>query len=322
MIIALCFLPVYIFSIPDRDARGNHTQNYLHLQGKIQISLSKIHYNYGDNIFLNFSVTNSGNEILRIFPVEKKFTTFQVVILDENNEKVKRSEEGDFSEEIRTKKTSIVNLAGDEVKEILLNANETYSRKLNLTRNFDLKPGKKYYVQGYFYPNFLEENVFLKSKNTAFFYIENKKDEEFVPKLPTGDLRNEGISPEETIFLFLGAEMKKNWENYFKYIDFSEYILSYDRFSRDFTESDPESKQVVLESFKRHLTETKSGILKYYKVLSVNRINPTVSRVNVYVEREQERIPSRFEYQYTLKKSEEEPTPFWKISNLIVKVRK
>jgi len=320
--LVLCCYPLSLFSLPARDARGNHTQNFLHLQGKVSIKLSKAHYHFGDEIALTFSVTNTGKEAVRIYPVEKDFTTFQIVVTDENDEKARRMDDMKLQSSVVSRKSSIVNLAGDAVKEIILNSDETYSKKLQLTDLFDLKPGKKYFVQGYFYPKFQEENLFLKSRNTAFFHLEKRKEEQFVPKLPSGDLNAEGISPEETIFLFLAAEMKKNWENYFKYINFNDYILSYDRFSREFTDSEPESKQVVIESFKRYLTESKSGTLKYYKVISANKINSSISKVNVYIEREQDRVPARYEYQYTLKKSDENQSQFWKISNLIVKVRK
>ena len=124
------------------------------------------------------------------------------------------------------------------------------------------------------------------------------------------------------MYLFLGAELKKNWNHYFKYIYFPEFILGYTKFANEYTSAESGYKDIVVDEFKKYLTESRSGKITYYKITSAEEINPMMSRVYVHVERELNRIPSRFEYQYTLKKTDDTMKGFWKISGVVVKVKK
>jgi len=47
-----------------------------------------------------------------------------------------------------------------------------------------------------------------------------------------------------------------------------------------------------------------------------------MAKVYVHVEREINRIPSKFEYQYVLKKTDDTMKGFWKISGVVVRVKK
>ncbi|MCE9499103.1 MAG: hypothetical protein K8R21_01085 [Leptospira sp.] len=319
------FLSQILNAFPDRDARGNYSENTLHLQSKVNLKLSGISFKSGDDIHVDFSIRNTGNEVLRIFPAEGNFTTYQLVLVDENDEYAKRRDfiPEEQKDRVLSRRNKSVNLVGDAVKEIIIHKGETFTKRFRINDLFELIPGKKYFVSGYFYPNYTEDTkAFIKSENVSHFFIDTRKDGSFYPKFPDSDLGTEGLTPEETIFLFLGAEMKKNWENYFKFISFPEFIMAYDRFSGEYINSDVRMKQALVEDFKKYLTEARSGRLKYYKVLSADKINSSLSKVNVYVEREQERIPSRFEYQYTLRKGEDALNGFWKISGVVVKVKR
>jgi hypothetical protein len=326
------FVPFYIilgilvshslFSFPDRDARGERVENFIALQSKISVSLTKRSYEAGERIPLTFSITNTGKEVVRIFPSFDFRYSFQIIVKDENDRILTPIEDPDFPDPILKRRTTIVNLVGDENKEVSLHRNESFSKTIYLDEHYQFLPDQKFYITGYFYPNYTEDkSAFLRSQNTVGFLYQN-------PKLQRKESVNRqmtesgGLSPEEIIFLFLGAEMKKRWEYHFKWIDFSEYILAYDRYSSAYAEANVGERETIIEDFKEYLTESPSGALKYFKVMSVDYPSKRDARVQVYVERMMGRFKTRYEYIYTLRQEEGSRVGFWQIKNLLVKVKK
>jgi len=312
-----------MYAVPDRDARGERVENFTALQSRIKIQLPQRNFLEGERIPLQYSITNSGKEVVRLFPAGDYRYSFQIIIKDEDDRLVSPLEDPDFQDPILKRRSTVLNLVGDENKEITLHRHETFSKSIYLDELYSFQPGHKYFITGYFYPNYTEDKQsFLRSENTAsFLYQKNKRDRNF--SISTQNNSEFGrITPEETIFLFLGAEMKKNWESHFKWIDFSEYILNYDRFSAIFVDSPVSERDSIIEEFKDYLTTAPSGVLKYYKVLSVDYPSQNNARVQVYVERMQGRFKSRYEYSYSMQKDDKNRTEFWQIKNLLVKVKK
>jgi hypothetical protein len=307
------------------DVRGNRTENYLELQGRASIRLNKMYYKHGDEVILEFTVKNFGNEPMRVFPTLVPLKSYQFLITDENDESVV-PKENLFVEDTKLKRRNkVVNLVGDDVKEVIIHKGESFSRKINLSEYYEFQPGKKYYVTGFFYPNYWEDSsVSLKTENNSIFVLESKKPE--LPSRRPENLENKqnGLTPEEVIHLFLSAEMKKNWENYFKYLHLPEYIHAYPKFSKEYADShsDHDYQVLVLEEFKKYLMDSVSGKLTYYKIVKREEPSTGLARVSVYVERELNRFPSKYEYIYTLKQNNDTLRGFWKISSVVVKVRR
>lgn len=311
-----------LFAFPDRDARGERVDNFVALQSKISLTLTKRSYEAGERIPLTFTVTNTGKEVVRIFPSFDFRYSFQIIVKDENDRILTPIEDPDFPDPILKRRTTIVNLVGDENKEISLHRNESFSKTIYLDEYYQFLADQKFYITGYFYPNYAEDkSAFLRSQNTVGFLFQNSKQikKESVNRQIT---ENGGLSPEEIIFLFLGAEMKKRWEYHFKWIDFSEYILAYDRYSSAYAEASVGERETIIEDFKEYLTESPSGVLKYFKVMSVDFPSKRDARVQVYVERMMGRFKTRYEYIYTLRQEEGNRVGFWQIKNLLVKVKK
>lgn len=318
----ILFLCRSLLAYPEVDARGNYSENFLGLQGKVSIKLNSMNYKPDDDIWVDITVKNYGNEVIRFYPTTENLRTYQFVITDENDE-VLPPRETLRLEELKSAKIKHFNLSGDKVKEIIIHKGESFTKRLNLTDYYEFQLGKKYFVTSYFYPNYLEDrDSFAKSENQSIFMVEKKKEERAFKRIQENDVVKDGLSPEEVIFLFLGAELKKNWGNYFKYIYFPEYILAYNKFSSEYVAADPSTKDIVVDEFKRYLSENRSGKLTYYKVLSTEMPGAGIARVNVHVERELKRLPSKFEYQYTLKKTDETMKGFWKITGVVVRVKK
>ncbi|MGV3666218.1 MAG: hypothetical protein ACO1NV_08805 [Leptospira bouyouniensis] len=316
------FLSFSLFAFPDRDARGERIDNFVALQSKISLNLTKRSYEAGERIPLTFTVTNTGKEVVRIFPSFDFRYSFQIIVKDGNDRILTPIEDPDFPDPILKRRTTIVNLVGDENKEVSLHRNESFSKTIYLDEHYRFLPDQKFYITGYFYPNYTEDkSAFLRSQNTVGFLFQNSKVER---KESAGRQLTEssGLSPEEIIFLFLGAEMKKRWEYHFKWIDFSEYILAYDRYSSAYAEANIGEQETIIEDFKEYLTESPSGTLKYFKVMNVDYPSKRDARVQVYVERMMGRFKTRYEYIYTLRQEEGSRVGFWQIKNLLVKVKK
>ncbi|GBF49005.1 hypothetical protein LPTSP4_05120 [Leptospira ryugenii] len=312
-----------LYAFPDRDARGESIENFLALQGKIHLELPKRNFEERERIALEYSIRNTGKEVVRIFPAGDYRYSFQILIKDGEDRLLAPLEDPEFHDPILKRRTTIVNLVGDANKEIILHKGESFSRTIYLDELYAFEPGKKYYVTGYFYPNYTEDKRnFLRSENTVSFLLQSRPKEKVssLIQLPGQEITK--LSPEETLFLFLGSEMKKNWEGHFKWIHFPEYILNYDRFSTIYSESPVGEREAIIQEFKEYLTSSPSGVLKYFKILSVEYPSVRDARVLVYVERMQGRFKSRYEYQYSLHLDMNDRSALWQIKNVLVKVKK
>lgn len=310
-----------LYAFPDRDARGDRTENHLALQSVIKLSFPKRSFGPGERIPLQFSIANTGKEVIRFFPASDHRLSFQLVVKDKDNRIISPIDDPEFPDPLWKRKTTVVTLVGDENKEIILHRHETFSKTIYLDEHYNLSLDADYFVTGYFYPNYTEDKqAFLRSLNTAHFHLQKNTREEtgFVKQ----NIAGMDITPEETIFLFLGAEMKKNWESHFKWVDFPEYILAYDKFSTSYLDANSSERDQIVEDFKEYLTESPSGILKYFKVLSVDYPSKSDARVSVYVERMMGRFKTRYEYIYIMKKMDVMSKGLWQIKTVMVKVKK
>lgn len=320
LFVGLCVLAVSLQAYPKRDVRGEMSENFFKSQARISLKLRKQLYSEEDSIPLQIRIKNEGPEVLKLYPNALDWEhTYRLVLKDSDNRKIGESDQDQLNP-VQTRRNHVENLVGAGVKEIILHPGETFTREVNLEQRFQLEPGKKYFVTCYFYPNPSEApDTFVRANNTPYFHLKRKSYESFRPSFPEAE---ETLAPEEVVYLFLGAEMKKNWPRYFKWIYFPEYIHDYETFSETFDRAEPEEKAAVLEGFKKYLTESNSGVIKYYKVTGKRRITDEEYQVRVFVERELNRIPVRFEYIFTLRNDETTPAGLWKIFHVIAKVRK
>ncbi len=312
-----------LLAYPEFDARGNSSENFIGLQGKVHLKLSKMSYLPGEEIWADVTIRNYGNEVIRFYPAMPEIKTFQFAVTDENDSSLPLKDRHLMEDKVLKRRNTTVNLVGDSVKEIIIHKGESFTRRINLSEYFEFNPGKSYYVTGYFYPNSVEDgNHFLRTENKGIFFLENRRKEHRHKKYETESVKDSDVTPEEIVHLFLSAEMKKNWTNYFKYIHFDQFINSYPNFSKEYAEADASGKEEITEEFKRFLKEEKAGKLSYYKVTEKNFVSPSLVKVHVNAEREMGRSPAKYEYIYTLRKADEGYSRIWKITNVIVKVRR
>ncbi|EMM70504.1 hypothetical protein LEP1GSC038_1173 [Leptospira weilii str. 2006001855] len=210
ILLAILLTPSFLLAFPKRDARGSVSENYLKQQGIITLDLKKIHYRENDKIPVKMSITNTGNEVIRIFPSGRDLESYRVVVRDENGNQIPERDEEKRIDPVLKRKNTIESLEGKEIKEIILHKDEVFSKEIDLNSRFDLEPGKKYFVTAYFHPNIQEmPALFIRSRNQPYFFYEEKHGEPVLLSIPEKDPTADGLEPEEVIHLFLGSEKKK-----------------------------------------------------------------------------------------------------------------
>lgn len=86
------------------------------------------------------SITNTGEEVVRIFPSGRDLESYRIVVRDEDGNQIPEKDEEKRTESKR--RNTIQSLEGKEVKEIILHKDEVFSKEIDLNSKFDLDPGK------------------------------------------------------------------------------------------------------------------------------------------------------------------------------------
>lgn len=140
LLVILYLISSILFSFPKRDTRGSVSENYLKQQGIITLDLKKIHYRENDRIPVKMSITNTGEEVVRIFPSGRDLESYRIVVRDEDGNQIPEKDEEKRTESKR--RNMIQSLEGKEIKEIILHKDEVFSKEIDLNSRFDLNPGK------------------------------------------------------------------------------------------------------------------------------------------------------------------------------------
>ncbi|MCB1305609.1 MAG: hypothetical protein KDK37_15080 [Leptospiraceae bacterium] len=298
------------------NARGDDSINTVQRYTTIDLKLKQYRFDAGQSIVLHFRVTNSGYQTMRIYPFEPAEKTYQFEVLDEKGFELKpmTPEEGS---QLDLERKAVVNLAGQHVREIILQPGESFERKIDLTKYYNLRPGQTYRVTGYFFPD-ARHNIFLRSRDSVELHINSEKSK-YVFQKPELQQEEDGLSPEETVYLFLSAEMRRNWKNYLKYLDLPRYITSYDRFSGRYASASPADRAIILQEFSRYLTSDPTDQLRRFRILTTKR-SEVSDRAEVTVEalRMSGGYRVAYEYTYTLERARQEG--FWKIIHVVARV--
>ncbi|MCS7204080.1 MAG: hypothetical protein NZ853_00110 [Leptospiraceae bacterium] len=315
----MVFFVFSLFGRSTRNVHGKYTIDDIQKHLVFQIQTERNLYQANELIPVSFQIQNQGFLSFRFY-VNQKFTeSFYIEILDANGKEIQEQVEvlnhPDF-EITSLQKNLVENLNGNPVKEILLHPNEIF------TKTFYIKnlPVGEYRIVGYFIPYSYDENyksqLRFVSKNRITLTITEEQsvfrfvDDQEIPK--------EAIpSPDEVVYLFLMAEYYKNWDNYFKYIELQDFILSYELFERDYRRADIKTKQNLLNEFKNFLKNQPIDPIIRFQIKEVHYLQPHVAKVFVEVLRGKPGYKVEYLYEYELKRKE-----YWKIHHVIVAVQK
>ncbi len=319
-----------VMASPDLDVRGMPTVNQWSRYASIELVFEKTRFQYGESIAINFRIKNDGYQIFRIYPSTDGNSGFDIMLLDNQGREVARRADVDRREKLREMgEKDVITLTGKHVKEVILHPGEVYERRLMLDDFFELKPGKKYRVAGYFYPD-ARYDFFVRSKNTVPITIDSSRMDPY-RQMDTADPATESstsLTAEETVYLFLSAEMRGHWKNYLKYLDLEKYITVYDRFASRFALASPEQRPVILRQFRQYLTGRPADRLVRFKVIETIPEKGPDGRVladgktvvRAIGTRESNGYRIRYEYNYTLEKSDPAYPGFWKIVRVDAKI--
>lgn len=312
---------------PVLDVRGRPTVNNFSRYGDVFIEFKKTVYNPGEEIPVKFHVRNRGYRAIRIYPSLIPNKTFQFLVIDRQGRELPIEFDRERSEK-REHGERNVNLQGEDVKEIILHPGESYNKTIHLRDYFRFAPGKEYRIAGYFYPDF-RRDYFVRSVNMARLRIAEDPDvryfrrgeyEYFSDSVPE-------LSAEETVFLFLSAEMRGNWKNCMKFLDLRKYIHSYDRFASKYVLASEADKPGILRQFEKFLMTRPDNRLRHFKIQkkefdrneSGEIIETGRAYVTVRAERESRGYSVFFDYRFTLEKVTQREG-FWKIIHVTANI--
>ncbi len=307
-------------AVPRLDTRGDSTVNEWSRYSGVRLETKKSRFHSGEDIEVRFRITNKGYRAFRFYPSQEEHQSYQFLVLDKNGrelpvkmnyESVRRREKGEHH---------ILTLEREPVKEIILEPGESFERKIFLNDYYDLSPDQEYRLTGYFYPD-ARHDFAVKTENRIRLFVDRRSPDLRDLKGSSGSSDSEKpyLSPEETVHLFLSAELSRNWNQYLKYLDLESFILAYDRFAYRFSGADEKGRYVILEEFRDFLRNPPSRLLRYritgttYEKRSDGSPIPDGrSYVRVNAERYSDGVRTRYEYIYTLEKNIE-AEGFWKI---------
>ena len=251
---------------PRRDVRGVPTINQFSRYGEATLKFRKTLYEPGEKIPVTFRIRNRGYTTIRIYPSLRPNRSFQFLVTDRNGREVPlRFNSAAHQRREHGRRT--VNHLGEAVKEVILHPGESFQKVIFLNDFYQLEPGRRYRIRGYFYPD-ARNGFFVRTVNMSLLRIARNRELNYRTRGSQDFFRDSlpAISPEETVFLFLSAEMRRNWRNYMKYLDLRKYIMAYDRFASKYAAASQLEKPILLRRFERFLTGEPADRLKSFRI--------------------------------------------------------
>ncbi len=313
-----------LFAQVDRDPRGDRTVDFWSRYGAVELEFERITFSANEDIPVRFRVSNRGYRVIRIYPSARPLSTFRFLVTNRQGQEIPVHFNSRQFNNRELGDRTVVNLQGEMVKEIVLHPGESLEKTLYLNDFYRLEAGREYRISAYFYPD-QRDQYFVRSAGISRIRIDERRSDgrrdgpENVD-LPDGG-RTPELSPEETVYLFLSAEMRRNWKNYLKYLDLPQYITAYDRFASRYVQARGHERPDVLRSFADYLTGDPANRLVRFRIEAVEperdgdgRVLPNGrSFVKVKATRESDGFTARYEYTYTLEPGRGRSEGFWKI---------
>lgn len=309
------------------DPRGDQSLNNWSRYGSLRLEIDRTRFSSDEDIAIRIKVKNRGYQTIRIYPYANPRQTFQFFLSDEQGREIPQQFDPEAWEK-RERGSAIVDLKKQRVKEIILGPEESFEKILYLNDFYDLEANRNYRLWLYFYPgkNPGQSNFFVRSENLVTFYIDKKRSQKKYHAFPK-EVEDLALSPEETVYLFLSAEMQKNWPHYLKYLDLKKYITAYNHYASRYLEAEPRERGFILEQFSTFLISEPAARLKSFRVLDAK---PERGRdrtliedgryfVRVMAVREKQAYLKRYEYIYALER-QRRAKGFWKIVHVEAKL--
>lgn len=306
-----------------RNPGGKMTINQMSRYSRVELESARTRFGSGESIKIRFRIKNTGYQIFRFYPQLTWPGSFKFLVIDKYGREIKPKKNTFYSRDNQTK--TVINTNGDRVKEIILHPNEVFEKSIPIDQLYHFAPGNLYRISGYFWPKPGDREYFIRSINTLRIRIDSPTNihENQVAQRESGSAAPL-VTPEETVFLFLAAEMRQNWNNHLKYLDLKRYITSYDRYASQYAQATVSRKPIIIEKFKSYLMTNPADKLMKFKITGSEpeRMKNGAAKENgryiviVSALRAERGYSARYEYKYTLQQFLDQRIRHWKIINV------
>ena len=301
------------------DPRGNSTENYSSRGLSLSVHSDKSRYSDNENITITCKLRNSGIYPITIYLHKKILKNFTIIVRDETGQSIPLNSDAYINDNNETSSAYYSEYTGTEhhSRSFILQPGESLERELSLSDiiSFNHKKTKlnRNQIMAYFYPNAVQNpDLFLSSVNKYELFIDtnnlNRSNRYAGNSFHSPRL---AVSPKELVYLALSAEYNRDWPNFFKYIDLHEIIRDYPEYAKDYMESRPQNRGMILEKFKTFLVSDQNHRLVHFKILEQKLKGPNASVV-VRAKREIDGFERVFLYTYYLSPKDE----LWQITGL------
>ena len=305
------------------DPRGEPTVNQWSRYAIVQLKLERIHFEEGGDIPIWVRIENRGYQVIRIYPSALLNRSFRFFVMDKQGREI--PQEFDFlNYQKRKQGARIVNLQGQEVKEVILAPQESFEKLFYLNDFYNLRVNREYRVALHFYPDY-RQDFFARSENTPKLRIISAVQQSQVDSQQTFEPRELRLKPEETVYLFLSAELQEKWEDYLKYLHLKQYINAYNSYAYRYKQALPSQRYELLKEFSLYLTTRPSGKIKNFRILGAEPERNASGAVmeggpyfvRAIILRESNGQQAKYEYLYTL---QPQAGGLWKIVDVEAKI--
>jgi len=252
--LALCaILSINIgFSLENTNGEVSTSSSYAEQGVELTIHFHERSIYYADSdIIVQFQVVNRSTEPFLFNTSFDKYFTFDFEIKDFAGRAVSHS---------RAYEVARTQFQPVKIDEITLKKNEVYGVRINLTEWFDLRDPGEYIVKGIFYP-FLktdsEGDPSIQTANELYLqlnppYSKQVREEQRVEEIRR--LKAESLPPYEVVRVMLEALQMNDFDVYFLYIDFDQFIRQFTNARELYLEApDRDKKKIINEQFKPYL---------------------------------------------------------------------
>jgi hypothetical protein len=226
---------------------GSQAETAPGIDVSIQFHDRRIYY-VGDPIVVEFQITNKGSKPYLFIASFDEVFTFDFEVASFSNRVVEHSTQYAIE---RTKYEPVLN------DEITLKPFEVYGARIDISGWFNLREPGEYIIRGNFFPNLVTDpaskvpsvNELYLSLNPAYTesFREKKREDEIVR------LKAEKLPPYEVVDFLLQSLIKKDFEKYFIYVNFDQFIRQFDNAERKYLSARDIDKPAVIDEFKRYL---------------------------------------------------------------------
>lgn len=211
-----------------------------------------------------------------------------------------------------------------QYKEVVLQPRESYSFRLALKDYVILEEAIPYELQLYFYGGLAQNPGEAATSNVLYMNINTKEEVQQrtvaseQPLVKTA-LKKEKMTPDQVVSYINDAMMKKNWDEFFLYLDLESLFLKNSERKRIYLSQSEETRTAILNEYKVKMTEgdvEKEFILipsRYEIILTTyNNTNAEVTMIKYF---NRVSFTEKKEYKYRLEKQDN----FWMINDYAVR---